>query len=230
MTQHRLDPGRPFGRLLTAMVTPFTRRRLARPRRRRRGWPTYLVDEQGNDGLVINGTTGESPTTTDAEKDDAAPRGGRGGRRPGHGRRRASAPTTPAHDRAGRARPRRPARTGCWSSRRTTTSRRRPACCAHFTRGRRRHRPAGACSTTSRGRTGVRDRDRDAVPARRARADRRGQGRQGRPRPRPRWVIAATDLAYYSRRRRAHPAAAGGRRRRRGRHLDPLHRRARPSR
>src|SRR3954454_20291231 len=29
---------------------------------------TYLVDEQGNDGLVISGTTGESPTTTDAEK------------------------------------------------------------------------------------------------------------------------------------------------------------------
>ena len=31
---------------------------------------TYLVDEQGNDGLVINGTTGESPTTSDAEKAD----------------------------------------------------------------------------------------------------------------------------------------------------------------
>jgi 4-hydroxy-tetrahydrodipicolinate synthase len=29
----------------------------------------YLVDEQDNDGLVVNGTTGESPTTTDAEKD-----------------------------------------------------------------------------------------------------------------------------------------------------------------
>jgi 4-hydroxy-tetrahydrodipicolinate synthase len=29
---------------------------------------TYLVDEQGNDGLIVNGTTGESPTTTDAEK------------------------------------------------------------------------------------------------------------------------------------------------------------------
>lgn len=28
----------------------------------------YLVDEQSNDGLVVNGTTGESPTTTDAEK------------------------------------------------------------------------------------------------------------------------------------------------------------------
>jgi 4-hydroxy-tetrahydrodipicolinate synthase len=29
---------------------------------------TYLVDEQRNDALVINGTTGESPTTTDDEK------------------------------------------------------------------------------------------------------------------------------------------------------------------
>jgi 4-hydroxy-tetrahydrodipicolinate synthase len=63
------DPRRPFGRLLTAMVTPFgvsgeldleTAARLA----------TYLVDEQGNDGLVISGTTGESPTTTDAEKSE----------------------------------------------------------------------------------------------------------------------------------------------------------------
>lgn len=63
------DPHRPFGRLLTAMVTPFgvdgsldldKAAQLA----------TYLVDEQGNDGLVINGTTGESPTTSDAEKAD----------------------------------------------------------------------------------------------------------------------------------------------------------------
>lgn len=30
---------------------------------------TYLVDHVGNDGLVVNGTTGESPTTSDAEKD-----------------------------------------------------------------------------------------------------------------------------------------------------------------
>ena len=57
----------PFGRVLTAMVTPFTATgdldtdgaaRLAE----------HLVD-QGNDGLVLNGTTGESPTTTDAEKE-----------------------------------------------------------------------------------------------------------------------------------------------------------------
>jgi 4-hydroxy-tetrahydrodipicolinate synthase len=57
----------PFGRVLTAMVTPFTAdgaldvdgaQRLA----------TTLVDT-GNDGLVISGTTGESPTTTDGEKE-----------------------------------------------------------------------------------------------------------------------------------------------------------------
>jgi 4-hydroxy-tetrahydrodipicolinate synthase len=64
MTQ---DP-RPFGRLLTAMVTPFApdgsldvdgAQKLA----------AHLVDEQRNDALVISGTTGESPTTTDAEKE-----------------------------------------------------------------------------------------------------------------------------------------------------------------
>jgi 4-hydroxy-tetrahydrodipicolinate synthase len=34
------------------------------------GLAGYLVDEMGNDGLVISGTTGESPTTSDAEKAD----------------------------------------------------------------------------------------------------------------------------------------------------------------
>ena len=61
-------PAAPFGRVLTAMVTPFTAdggldldgaQVLAR----------HLVDA-GNDGLVLNGTTGEAPTTTDAEKSD----------------------------------------------------------------------------------------------------------------------------------------------------------------
>lgn len=55
-----------MGTLLTAMVTPFkpdgsvdfdTATKLA----------THLVDA-GNDGLVLSGTTGESPTTTDDEK------------------------------------------------------------------------------------------------------------------------------------------------------------------
>src|SRR3954465_12008326 len=66
MAPPRAD-GAPFGRLLTAMVTPMTRdgdvdydgvQQLA----------AHLVD-RGNDGLVISGTTGESPTTTDDEKE-----------------------------------------------------------------------------------------------------------------------------------------------------------------
>lgn len=60
------SPAAPFGRVLTAMVTPFTpdgeldvdaAQRVA----------SYLVDS-GNDGLVLSGTTGESPTTSDDEK------------------------------------------------------------------------------------------------------------------------------------------------------------------
>jgi 4-hydroxy-tetrahydrodipicolinate synthase len=60
------DASAPFGRVLTAMVTPFdagggidvpAAQQLA----------ADLVD-LGNDGLVVNGTTGESPTTSDAEK------------------------------------------------------------------------------------------------------------------------------------------------------------------
>ena len=58
----------PFGRVLTAMVTPFAAdgsvdlaaaAELA----------ADLVD-LGNDGLVVSGTTGESPTTSDQEKQD----------------------------------------------------------------------------------------------------------------------------------------------------------------
>lgn len=57
----------PFGRLITAQVTPFnTDGSLNLDQTRRLA--AHLVDVQGNDSLVINGTTGESPTTTDAEK------------------------------------------------------------------------------------------------------------------------------------------------------------------
>lgn len=57
----------PFGEVITAMITPFTATgeldlagaaRLAE-----------LLVEQGNTGLVLNGTTGESPTTSDQEKE-----------------------------------------------------------------------------------------------------------------------------------------------------------------
>src|SRR4051812_31580561 len=61
------DPARPFGRVLTAMVTPLTEdgsidlagaQELA----------AHLVDRRAHDGLVVFGTTGESPTITDAEQ------------------------------------------------------------------------------------------------------------------------------------------------------------------
>ena len=57
-----------FGQVATAMITPFTpdgaldiagAQELA----------THLVDHGGSDALVINGTTGEAPTTSDAEKE-----------------------------------------------------------------------------------------------------------------------------------------------------------------
>ena len=59
----------PFGRLVTAMVTPFAAdgsvnldeaRRLA----------AHLVDNHHHDALIINGTTGEAPTTSNQEKRD----------------------------------------------------------------------------------------------------------------------------------------------------------------
>src|ERR687890_346695 len=58
----------PFGRVLTAMVTPFTADGDL-DLDRAAALASSLVD-QGNDGLVVSGTTGESPTTTDAEKSD----------------------------------------------------------------------------------------------------------------------------------------------------------------
>jgi 4-hydroxy-tetrahydrodipicolinate synthase len=65
MTSPLASEAAPFGRVLTAMATPFSpdgaldldaAQKLA----------TYLVDH-GNDGLVVSGTTGESPTTTGEE-------------------------------------------------------------------------------------------------------------------------------------------------------------------
>jgi 4-hydroxy-tetrahydrodipicolinate synthase len=58
---------RDWGKLLTAMVTPFDGNGEVNYQEARR-IAAYLVDEQKNDGLVVNGTTGESPTTTEAEK------------------------------------------------------------------------------------------------------------------------------------------------------------------
>ncbi|MEU3420864.1 4-hydroxy-tetrahydrodipicolinate synthase [Streptomyces murinus] len=56
----------PFGRVLCAMITPFTAAG-ALDRAGAQELAAHLVAE-GCDGLVLNGTTGESPTTTDGEK------------------------------------------------------------------------------------------------------------------------------------------------------------------
>lgn len=55
-----------FGRMLTAMVTPFDDN-LEVNYDMAAQLAEYLL-EQGNDGIVVNGTTGESPTLSDAEK------------------------------------------------------------------------------------------------------------------------------------------------------------------
>ncbi len=60
-------PPAPFGRMLTAMITPFTRDG-ALDADGAAELAVHLVD-RGNDGLVVSGTTGESPTTSDSEKD-----------------------------------------------------------------------------------------------------------------------------------------------------------------
>ena len=72
--EHGADPAgtvpgmtAPFGRVLTAMVTPMTEdgsidlagaQELA----------AHLVDRQAHDGLVVLGMTGEAPTISDAEQ------------------------------------------------------------------------------------------------------------------------------------------------------------------
>ncbi|WP_310550369.1 4-hydroxy-tetrahydrodipicolinate synthase [Paenibacillus glufosinatiresistens] len=56
-----------FGRLITAMVTPFNKEGEI-------DWEAtarlvdYLIEEQKSEGLVVGGTTGESPTLSDEEK------------------------------------------------------------------------------------------------------------------------------------------------------------------
>ena len=58
----------PFGRMLTAMVTPFDKNGKI-------DWPgveklaSHLV-ASGHDGIAVNGTTGEAPTTKSSEKEE----------------------------------------------------------------------------------------------------------------------------------------------------------------
>ena len=55
-----------FGRVLTAMVTPFTPEGEVDYRRAQELAEALIAS--GSDGLVVTGTTGESPTLTNDEK------------------------------------------------------------------------------------------------------------------------------------------------------------------
>lgn len=66
MTSPGAPRPRPFGSALCAMITPFTADGALDPDTAA-GHASALVAD-GCDGLVLSGTTGESPTTSDAEK------------------------------------------------------------------------------------------------------------------------------------------------------------------
>ena len=187
-------PGAPFGRVLTAMVTPFTADGALDLDAAQR-WPTDLVDE-GNDGLVVNGTTGESPTTTDAEKADLLTAVVEAVGRPSPRRRRGRHQRHAPHPRA-RPRGREPRRAR--AARRDAVLQQaaagRPR--SHTSGRRRRHRPAGH-ALRHPGPHRRPDRDRDAAsgspstrgswPTRTPRATCAARSR----------CIARTDLAFYS--------------------------------
>jgi 4-hydroxy-tetrahydrodipicolinate synthase len=67
MTAVPSRPASPFGRALTAVVTPM-RSDGGLDLDGLQDVVAYLLD-RGHDGVVVNGTTGESATTSDAEKD-----------------------------------------------------------------------------------------------------------------------------------------------------------------
>ena len=181
-------------------------------RRRRRGHARHLPRRRA--GQRRPGDQRHHRRVADHDRRrEGDPAAGRASRRSATGRTSspASAPTTPTTRSSWPGRPRRPAPTGCSSSRRTTTSRRRPASLRHFT--------AVADATGCRcmvydipGRTGTPIET--ETLCRLAEHERivGGQGRQGRP---GRDVVGhrAHRPRLLLRRRPADPAAAAGRRR-----------------
>ena len=208
-TQDRLAVPRPFGRLLTAMVTPFA--------------ADGSLDVDGAAQLATLPGRRAAQRRPGDQRDHrrvadhhrrregvAAPRGRRGRRRPGQDRRRRRHQRHRAHDRAGhRRREGRRARAAGRDAVLQQAAAGRPGPALH--RGRRRHRPADHGLRHPAPHRRRRSPPRPC-PARRARADRRGQGRQGRP---GRHVLGARAHRprLLLRRGRPHAAAAGHRRR-----------------
>ena len=119
----------PFGRALCAMVTPFTDEGLLDLDGAQTLAGRLVAD--GCDGVVLSGTTGESPTTSDSEKAAlvravAEAVGDRASIVAGVGS------YATRHTVEMGSRPKRRARTACWWSRPTTASRRRTPVEAHF--------------------------------------------------------------------------------------------------
>ena len=181
MTSPLASEAAPFGRVLTAMVTPFTRdgeldldaaQKVA----------SHLVD-QGNDGLVVSGTTGESPTTTvDGGRTPAGGRA-RGRRRPRHGRRRRRHQRHPPLRRAGPAGP----KAGAHGLLIVTPYYSKPpqsGILAHFTEVARAGDDTPVMLYDIPGRSGVKIADETYARDGRQPADRRDEGRRRRPRPR----------------------------------------------
>ena len=138
----------PFSGVITAMVTPFSDDG-SLDLERARALAAYLVDH-GSHGLVVAGTTGESPTLDDDGEAAPARGGARRGRRPRHRDLSAPGRTTPATRPRSRAARRGPGRTASSSSPRTTTSRTRRACAPTSPRSRRRPATRRSSSTTFR--------------------------------------------------------------------------------
>ena len=206
-------PAAPFGRVLTAMVTPFTADGSVDLDGRRARWPTYLV-EHGNDGVVVSGTTGEAPTTSVAEDGEILRAVDRRGRRPVHGGRgRRHQP----HRALRRARPpgrRRSAPTACSLVSPYYNKPTQAGIAAHF--------EAVAAASDLRimlydipGRTGVTIAPETFARIAAEREVRGGQGRRRRPLPR-REDHAGDRAELLQRRRRAQPRLADPRRRRSG--------------
>ena len=206
-------PAAPFGRVLTAMVTPFHDDGSRRPRGHRpgRGAPRRPRPRRRR-GLRYDGGVAdhERPRRTASCCGPSSRRSGTGPRSSP-----ASAPTTP---RTRSSWPAQAEKLGADGVLLVTPYYNKPhagrASLAHF----RAVADASGLPVMLYdipGRTGITDRTETLPPARRARPDRGGEGRGRRPVPRASQIMARHRPGVLLRRRRAQPRLAGPRRRRR---------------
>ena len=175
------------------MVTPFTRRRLARHRRRgAAGHPPGR--RQAHDGLVRQRHHRRVADHHRRREGRRCCGRSRGRRRPGHGSSPASAPTTPRTRRSWPGAAEKAGADGLLVvTPYYTRARRRPACCAHFTAVADADRTAGD-ALRHPGRTGRADRVRhhpagspSTRTSSRSRTPRATSSGSGRSSPRPIW-------------------------------------------